>query len=104
MRTHERAERKHFHRARRARRAFATRARRVCKARRVLDDGVYDAVIIDAEARDDMVAIDLVIVTGANKGDVVRVKTSAADDDVVMLLGLPATITVTEGEPTVALD
>ena len=63
-----------------------------------LDDGTYDAFIIDAEERDNAIALTLTITTGARKGDVINIVTSTfATRDTVSLLGLPCTLVV-EGD------
>ena len=76
----------------------------------MLSDGVYDAVIVDVqlENRDRdvsaRVTIDLALISGAHKGDVVSVVTAADASDPLALLGLPATLTVVDGEPHVAIE
>jgi len=64
-----------------------------------LDDGTYDAFIIWAEQRDDGVALDLTITTGAHRGDVINIVTSTfATRDALDLVGLPCTLTVSGEE------
>jgi hypothetical protein len=70
----------------------------------VLDDGSYDALIVDAEARDGGVALELAIVAGPLKGEVVTLVASGLERDPVDLLGLPTTIVVTDGRPDVRID
>ena len=61
----------------------------------VLDDGEYDAFIIDAQRRDDGIALECTITSGAHKGDVVNIVTSTfATRDALSLLGLPCTLVV----------
>jgi hypothetical protein len=60
-----------------------------------LDDGSYDAFIVWAEQRDDGVALELTITTGAHRGDVISIVTSAfATRDALDLVGLPCTLVV----------
>ena len=60
-----------------------------------LADGNYDAFIVWAEERNDGVALELTITTGAHRGDVINVVTSAfAQHDVLDLVGLPCTLVV----------
>jgi hypothetical protein len=60
-----------------------------------LEDGSYDAFIIDAEQRDNAFALALTITTGAHRGEVVNVVTSTyATRDALDLLGLPCTLVV----------
>jgi hypothetical protein len=67
-----------------------------------LADGVYDAFVVWAETRDDgAIALDLTITTGARKGDVVSVRATSAPRDAIDLVGLPCTLRVSSGRPTV---
>lgn len=60
-----------------------------------LADGTYDAFIVDAETRDDGVALSLTITSGEHRGDVIDIVTSTfATRDVIDLLGLPCTLVV----------
>jgi hypothetical protein len=62
----------------------------------LLDDGSYDAFIMWAEQRDDGVALELTITTGAHRGDVISIVTSTfASRDACDLIGLPCTLVVT---------
>ncbi len=75
----------------------------------VLDDGTYDAIVIDAEAGDapGSVRLELAIASGPRKGEVATVTGSDpswAGVDPLDLLAIPATIVVTDGNPTVTLD
>ena len=70
-----------------------------------LDDGMYDALVLDAESRDDgAIAIELAITAGAHKGDVVMVIATSMTTDPLSLLGLPATLFVESGSPRVVFD
>jgi hypothetical protein len=73
----------------------------------VLDDGTYDALVVDATATDEGgVSIDLTIIAGPAKGEVVTIlaRELAGDPDPVDLLGIPATLTVTDGAPSLRLE
>ena len=60
-----------------------------------LDDGSYDAFIVWAETRDNGVALELTITTGAHRGDVINIVTSDfAARAVFDLIGLPCTLNV----------
>jgi hypothetical protein len=70
-----------------------------------LDDGTYDAIVIDAREDDENVLhIDLALTSGAQKGDVITVAGPAGTRDATTLLGLPATLRVVEGEPRLTLE
>jgi hypothetical protein len=71
-----------------------------------LDDGSYDALVVDAAAGDDgWCRIELTILGGPHKGEVVSVRTAAVDDDQALdLLGIPATLVVAGGTPSVTFE
>ena len=64
-----------------------------------LPDGIYAAMVLDVdiEARDDIARIDLVIVEGAHKGDVVPLRGTASRMKTTDVTGLPATIVIDGG-------
>ena len=71
---------------------------------RVLADGTYEAFVVDIATHDEHNArIELTILSGEHKGEVVTVRASDIDGDDVSLLGLPATLTVVEGAPNVSI-
>jgi hypothetical protein len=76
---------------------------REAKLARVLDDGTYDAVVVDAEEDGDAVRVELTIVAGAHKGEVVAVRATGLRRDPLDLLALPATVTVAGGRPHVRI-
>ncbi|MCB0977024.1 MAG: hypothetical protein KDB02_06155 [Acidimicrobiales bacterium] len=71
-------------------------------------DGRYDAIVVDADpagADDtDTVLLELAIAAGEHKGEVVTVTASGLGRDPLDLLAVPATLTVSDGEPTVTLE
>ncbi len=70
-----------------------------------LPDGTYDALVVDAAEHDDgSVSVDLTIVAGAVKGEVVTLRATGLTGDALDLLGVPATITVTGGTPSVRFE
>ena len=70
-----------------------------------LPDGEYPAFVVDVEEDGDVVvALELTILTGPHKGDVVRVAAAGLAGSFVDLVGMPATIAVTGGAPTVTID
>jgi hypothetical protein len=76
----------------------------VSRAMTPLDDGTYDALIIDATRREDGDALELTITTGAHRGDVISIVTSTfAARDPLTLLGLPCTLHVRGDVVRVAL-
>jgi hypothetical protein len=71
----------------------------------VLDDGTYDALVFDADEADGGgVAVELTILAGAHKGAVVSVVSHDWEGDALDLLGIPATLVVTEGRPQVTFE
>lgn len=71
----------------------------------MLDDGSYDAMVVDAdETADGAVSVELTIVAGPAKGEVVTLRGSGLGRDPLDLLGVPATITVADGVPSLRLE
>jgi DnaJ-class molecular chaperone len=71
----------------------------------VLEDGSYDAIVVDAaEADDGSARVELTIVAGTHKGEVVTVRGEGMGDRALDLLGVPATITVHHGTPHVRFE
>ena len=71
-----------------------------------LDDGVYDVIVVDVDASrdDDDVRVELTIVSGPYKGAVIAVRAPAFEGEPVSLLGIPGTLVVEAGRPTVELE
>lgn len=70
----------------------------------MLEDGTYDAFVVDATTAGDGLILDLTILAGPSKGEVVSVRATGLPGDEIELLGMPATLTVANGEPTVTID
>jgi hypothetical protein len=72
----------------------------------VLDDGSYDALVVDATPLDDgSCRVELTILAGPHKGEVVALRRPGlADDQALDLLGVPATLTVSDGVPAVRFE
>ena len=70
----------------------------------MLADGRYDAIVFDADDTGEGVLVELTILSGEHKGEVVAVRSGAVDADPIELLGIPATITVAGGEPSVVFE
>jgi hypothetical protein len=74
-----------------------------------LPDGAHDALVIDVhDGTDDLgratQRLELTVVAGVSKGFVVTIVTGDPLGDEIALIGMPATITVTDGQPTVVID
>lgn len=71
-----------------------------------LDDGHYDVFVVDVEedVENDVIHLDLTITSGARKGEVVRVAATNIGRDAIDLLGLPASMTVAQGRPSVDFE
>ena len=71
-----------------------------------LDDGTYDAFIVDAEVCDDRDAmrLEMTITSGARKGEVVVVHARGMQRADYELIGLPVTLTVRDGAPHVRVE
>ncbi len=70
----------------------------------MLDDGTYDALVFDAETDGDEITVELTILGGEHKGAVVSVTTTTWQGDETDLLGIPATIIVRDGAPSVVFE
>jgi hypothetical protein len=75
----------------------------------LLPDGNYDAFVIDlTEESDDagqlQTLVELTIVAGEHKGMVLQVATESSIGRFEDILGMPATLTVTNGSPQVRID
>jgi hypothetical protein len=70
----------------------------------VLPDGTYDAIVVDAVDDDGVVRLELTILGGEHKGDVVNLASPNLEGEPALLLGVPATITVADGRPDLRLE
>ena len=73
----------------------------------MLADGTYDAIVVDAtdvDAGGAGVRLELTIVAGPHKGDVVAVRAEHLAMTAVETLGLPARLVVTDQRPEVVLE
>ena len=73
----------------------------------MLADGTYDAIVVDAtdvDAGNAGVRLELTIVAGPHKGDVVAVRAEHLAMTAVETLGLPARLVVTDQRPEVVLE
>ncbi len=70
----------------------------------MLGDGTYDAFVVEVEAIGDDVRLELAVTAGPFKGQVVAVRAAGLDREPAELLGLPATVVVTGGHPTVRVE
>jgi hypothetical protein len=70
----------------------------------MLPDGTYDVFVVDATSVGDGLRLDVTILAGPHKGDVVTVQATGMAMDELDALGLPGTLTVRDGDPTIALD
>ena len=70
-----------------------------------LEDGTYHAFVVDAaDADGGGTLLELTITTGEHKGRVVALSSDSRLGDPVELMGLPATLTVAMGVPSVRID
>ena len=72
----------------------------------MLDDGSYDVLVVDAAEGSGagVVGLELTVLDGPHKGEVVKVSATGIDRDPLDLLGIPGTLVVTAGEPRVHLE
>lgn len=71
----------------------------------MLDDGRYDALVVDADVGPDGgLVLDVTILAGPYKGEVLQVRAEGIERDPLDLLATPATLTVTAGRPDLRLE
>lgn len=71
----------------------------------VLGDGAYDVIIVDATSHDDgSRTVEFTLLAGEHKGEIVALRTTDLDGDDLDLLGIPGTLTVTDGTPHFRTD
>jgi hypothetical protein len=72
----------------------------------MLPDGTYDVFVVDAETLGpgDRLRLELTILAGEQKGEVVSMQAEGLGVDEVDALGTPGTLTVANGEPTLVLE
>ena len=69
-----------------------------------LPDGRYDVLVVDATNDGGEFVIELTILAGEHKGDVVGVRATGLDLDELELLGLPGTLDVENGAPRFSVE
>ena len=71
----------------------------------MLPDGTYDVFVVDAAADGPgALRLEVTILVGDQKGEVVSVRADGLGIDELDALGLPGTLTVAGGEPTLLLE
>ncbi len=71
----------------------------------MLDDGTYDVFVVDAETLGpDELRVDLTILAGPRKGEVVSMRAAGLGVDEIDALGMPGTLTVRDGDPALVLE
>lgn len=71
----------------------------------MLADGSYDTIVVDANETDDgSITVELTVLAGAHKGEMVSVTADGMQCEPLELLATPATLTVVNGEPTLRLE
>jgi hypothetical protein len=70
----------------------------------VLADGAYDVIVVDADDEGGVIRLDVTILAGPHKGEVVSVRAEGLAEDPLHCLGVPGTLTVADGAPAVRLE
>ena len=70
----------------------------------MLPDGVYDVFVVDAADDDGVIRLELTILAGEQKGEVVNLASPNLQGEPALLLGTPGTLTVTDGVPSLRLE
>ena len=74
-----------------------------------LADGTYDVFVVDAtgstlEDGTEVMHLELTVTSGERKGEVVPLTAANLDRSEIDLLGMPATLTVAAGAPSITID
>jgi hypothetical protein len=72
----------------------------------MLPDGRYDVFVVDAEhlGPGDVVRVEVTILAGEQKGEVVSMRAEGLGVDELDLLGTPGTLDVVGGRPSITLE
>ncbi|HEV8114686.1 MAG TPA: hypothetical protein VGP53_00505 [Acidimicrobiales bacterium] len=72
----------------------------------MLADGTYDVFVVDAAADGEpgTLRLDLTVLAGDQKGEVVTMRAEGLGLGELEALGLPGTLTVRDGQPSLALE
>ena len=71
----------------------------------MLPDGRYDVFVVDAEPDGPSgLRVEVTILGGEHKGEVVSVRAEGLEVDEIEALGMPGTLTVEGGGPSLALE
>jgi hypothetical protein len=70
----------------------------------MLPDGTYDVFVVDAEADGPALRLDLTILAGVHKGEMVSLRAEGLGLGELDALGTPGTMVVKAGEPSIVLE
>ena len=70
----------------------------------MLEDGTYDVLVVDADSTDGGVHVELTVLAGPHKGEVVALTAAGLERDPLDLLAAPGTLTVADGTPRLTLE
>jgi hypothetical protein len=70
----------------------------------VLPDGTYDVFVVDAVDDDGVIRLELTVLSGEHKGEVVDLASPDLSGEPALLLGTPGTLIVTDGRPSLRLE
>ncbi len=70
-----------------------------------IPDGRYDVIVVDAETFDETtIRIELAMVDGDARGDVIAIRGPRGASDPIDLLGMPGVLVVENGVPTFRVE
>jgi hypothetical protein len=70
----------------------------------VLPDGTYDVFVVDAVEEEGVIRLELTVLAGAHRSEVVNLASANLQGEPALLLGTPGTLTVTGGRPALRLE
>ena len=77
----------------------------------MLEDGTYDVLVVDADEASDLdgaapgaIRVDLTVLGGPHKGELIAVTATGLGRDALDLLAVPGTVVVADGQPHLTLE
>ena len=77
----------------------------------MLSDGTYDVMVVDADEGEPTadggqatIRVDLTVLSGPHKGEMITVAAQGLGRDPLDLLAVPGTVVVTDGKPHLTLE
>ncbi|WP_426572012.1 hypothetical protein [Aquihabitans sp. McL0605] len=70
----------------------------------MLEDGTYDVMVVDATEGPQAISVELTVLSGPHKGELITVNAIGLQRDPLDLLAVPGTVLVVGGQPHLTLE